>query len=92
MLPELHRIWQTDFMANCRNMGEKSGKNGHNWDFFVFLALLSFYIIVPSFMFLAYFSAILEGVEAPPKIRYRQKISGQVKKLFTTTVSYLLRS
>ena len=32
----------------------------------VFLVLLSFYIIVPSFIFLAYFSAILEGVESPP--------------------------
>ena len=65
---ELLRTWQIDFMTNCSNIGEKSaksrknrkiGKNGRNWEqLVIFPALLSFYIIVPSFMFLAYFLAI----------------------------------
>ena len=48
--------------ANSRKKSGKSGKNGHNWEIvFNFLTLLSFYIIVPSFMFLAFFGDFSGG-------------------------------
>ena len=52
-------LWQivATWLKNRANMGTIG-------ILFVFLALLSFYIIVPSFMFLAYFSAILGHVPA----------------------------